>query len=142
MQKGPGPNWRFEKAQGEDDLADAEWLLCGDLDSGPFKTPVGRYGTGNRRGVSDYGLILRGPHPVHPNRMVTVLAGPHSLGTGAACLAATKSLLVRQIGEHLAGKVDLADRERTIWSLVRGVAADDLHIDPSGVTIENAGVLV
>ena len=88
----------------------------------------------------DYGLILRGPKPGFPGRMLTVLAGAHSLGTGAACLAATKSDLVEKVQRKLGSKCDLATCEHTMWALVKGVSGKDRHIVADGVTIVDAGV--
>jgi len=45
----------------------------------------------------DYGLIIRGPHPRRDGRIAMVLAGTRSLGTGAACLAATRLSLIENI---------------------------------------------
>ena len=89
----------------------------------------------------DYGLIVRAPHPLHPDRMVLVMAGAHSLGTGAACIAATSSRFIREIQKnHLDGKV-LADKTQTFWVLVKGIASErDGLLDKEGVTICEAGV--
>ncbi|MBI4473320.1 MAG: hypothetical protein HY646_11680 [Acidobacteria bacterium] len=89
----------------------------------------------------DYGLILRGPHPFHRKRMVTIMAGTRSLGTGAACLAATSSDLIRQTAQKLEGKADLADRDRMIWVLVKGCAGGrNFFLNAKNVTIYAAGV--
>lgn len=90
----------------------------------------------------DYGIIVRGPHPKHKNRMVMIMAGAHSLGTGAACLAATRSSLILEIKNKLKRhNCDLADRDKTFWVLVKGTANEtDKLLDPEGVTIEEVGV--
>jgi hypothetical protein len=88
---------------------------------------------------SDYGIIIRGPHPFVPGRMVLILAGAHSLGTGAACLAATRSSLIRQLKNSLPEKVELADMSRTIWALVQGESSSDRLLDESGVKVIEAG---
>lgn len=88
----------------------------------------------------DHGIIIRGPHPKNPNRIVLIMAGPHSLGTGAACLAATRSSLIREIQSTLPKKEDLADKSKTIWVLVQGRASEkDNLLDPDGVSILRAG---
>ena len=51
--------------------------------------------------IEDYGVIVRAAHPVHKNRIILILAGAHSLGTGAACLAATRSELLQRIKKAL-----------------------------------------
>lgn len=91
--------------------------------------------------VMDHGIIVRGPHPDHPGRLVMVLAGPHSLGTGAACLAATRSPLIQQIKAALPAGVDIADKRRTLWVLVRGeISRRDVLLDLEGVSVLEAGV--
>ena len=90
----------------------------------------------------DHGLIIRGPHPRFPGRLVTIMAGPHSLGTGAACLAATNSALIAQIQAKLPEDVRLGDKQRTIYALVEGRADEtDGHLYSDGVTILEAGTL-
>jgi hypothetical protein len=88
----------------------------------------------------DHGLIVRGPHPTRKDRLVTCIAGPHSLGTGAACLAATRSRLIEQIKGALPTGSDLGDKTRTLWVLVRGEANDQGMLDESGVSIVEAGM--
>jgi hypothetical protein len=90
--------------------------------------------------TEDYGIIVRGPHPHHPRRLALVLAGAHSLGTGAACMAATRSSLIQKIKTALPADV-LEDKEKTFWVLVKGtVNSTDYLLDEDGVTIEEAGV--
>jgi hypothetical protein len=88
--------------------------------------------------VEDYGVVMRGPHPRIPGRMLTVLCGAHSLGTGAACIAATRSKLVREIRDK---GIDISDRRLAFWALVRGVESQsDGLLDVDGVTIERVGI--
>lgn len=88
----------------------------------------------------DFGLIIRAPHPLHPDRLVLIMAGAHSLGTGAACIAATSSRFIREIQKHLPEKV-LADKKQTFWVLVKGEASErDGLLDQEGVHICEAGV--
>jgi len=140
VQQGRLPNWQFGKCPGEEEKGDYEVQLSGDLSSGRFTTPSLRAQPKGGGPHTDYGLVVRGPHPRYPQRMVCILAGPHSLGTGAACLAATKSQVIRQTGKRLSGACDLATRDQTIWILVKGTAADDRHIDPTGVEVLDVGV--
>ena len=138
IQKGRGPNWRFERCAGDEAVSDYEMQLVGELVSGRFETPCAWNSAATER--EDHGVIVRGPHPRHPQRTVTIIAGPHSLGSGAAGLAATKSQLVCEISKRLAGSIDLTTCDRAIWILVKGVAGADDHIDISNVTIVDAGV--
>jgi len=92
--------------------------------------------------TTDYGLIIRGPSPDYPNRLALIMAGAHSLGTGAACLAATRSSLIRKLRDKLPIGT-LEDKGRTFWALVKGtVNRNDFLLDEDGVTIEDAGVYV
>ena len=138
MQRGQDPGWCLEPAPGERSSGDYEVRLIGRLGSEEFTAPVG-VGSG-AGGRDDFGLILRGPHPRYPKRSVTIMAGPHSLGTGAACLAATKPHLVSEIGKALTGNVDLTTRDRALWVLVKAEATPDDHVDESRVSVLAAGV--
>ena len=138
MQKGRAPNWRLQPCQGEEDIADYEVQLSGEPDSMTSFSTHCRGGSSVRLS-EDYGLIVRGPHPKHPHRMVTIMAGPHSLGTGAACLAVTKSGLVLEITRCLEG-AELTARDRTFWVLVKAVPSLDDHLDAKDVQIVRAGV--
>ncbi len=92
----------------------------------------------------DYGIVVRAPHAGgSPERLVMVMAGAHSLGTGAACIAATSSEHIRAIAAMLESEcgVSLADKSRAFWVLVRGTAsARDNLLDPEDVAIEEVGV--
>lgn len=71
---------------------------------------------------------------------MTVLAGAHSLSTGAVCLAATRSDLIRQTRTALPENV-LQDKTRRLWVLVKGSAnRQDGLLDPEGLTVEEVGV--
>lgn len=88
----------------------------------------------------DYGIIVRGPHPIRPGRMVMIMAGAHSLGTGAACLVATRSILIQQAKDALGKHENFGERNRTIWILVKGVISEaDRLLDETGVSIVEAG---
>ncbi|HUT36379.1 MAG TPA: hypothetical protein VNE39_23025 [Planctomycetota bacterium] len=134
-----GPNWRFEPAHRRKASVGDEEQLCGSIGSEPFGSPCGRYDWRKVRRPQDCGIIVRGPNPRYPKRIMMVLAGPHSVGTGAACLAATKSKLIRRIAAHLAGKGDLAARDKTIWVLVKGKLGADRHLRPEDVKVVAAG---
>ncbi|MCA9055465.1 MAG: hypothetical protein KDA75_16605 [Planctomycetaceae bacterium] len=91
----------------------------------------------------DYGLVVRVPHPMHPDRLVLIMAGPHSLGSAAAGMAATNAAIIHQLRELLKKtcKVDLADKSVPIWALVEGTASDvDGGLEPSGVKIVDVGI--
>jgi len=119
----------------ENEKTEDNWI------KGEFKEVHSKDNTG--KGIIhtlDHGIIIRGPHPKNPNRIVLIMAGAHSLGTGAACLAATRSSLIREIQSALPKKEDLADKNKTIWVLVQGKASEkDNLLDADGVSILRAG---
>lgn len=72
----------------------------------------------------DFGLIVRGPNPFHPDHMLTVLAGRSSLGTQAACTAFTEPRAVKEIVEKGNG-INLEDHSEAFWALVSMQRASD-----------------
>lgn len=92
---------------------------------------------------TDYGLIVRAPHPQLPQsqgRIVLLLAGAHSLGSGAACLAATRSSKIREIRDALPAGRQLEDKTQAFWALVKGTLNDrDGMLDETAVEIVRAG---
>ncbi|MEW6249821.1 MAG: hypothetical protein AB1716_04180 [Planctomycetota bacterium] len=134
------PRWRLGPAPGEPPTGDYAVAL--------YRGQQEITGCKEARGpddgivhVVDHGIIVRGPHPRHPKRLVLIMAGAHSLGTGAACLAATRSMLIQRINAALPGGLSLGDRDRAIWALVRGEASsEDGLLDVNGVSVLEAGV--
>jgi hypothetical protein len=144
LQKGREPNWTLGAFPGEKEEGDYLTALYR-TKSGQVELVEGRteyLGTeGALIHVMDHGIIVRGPHPDYPGRLVMVLAGPHSLGTGAACLAATRSPLIQQIKAALPVGVGIADKRRTLWVLVRGeISQRDTLLDMEGVSVLEAGI--
>ena len=95
--------------------------------------------------VYDHGLIIRSRHPKYPHdRLVYIIAGAHSLGTGAASLALTTPEHIHAIREKLHSKAGydvLAKKDRGIWIRVSGrVSKPHYHLDDRGVTVEEVGV--
>ncbi len=91
----------------------------------------------------DYGIVIRSPHPDprFRDRLVVVMAGARSVGTGAACLAATRSVLIRKIQERLPRGRSIADKRVSFWALVRGTVKDKFELlDVDDVEIIEAGV--
>lgn len=136
--------WTFDRCPGDEPIADYEMRLSGTLSTGYFETSCGEHA---KRATSDssvdYGLILRGPHPRYPGRMVLILAGPHSMGTAAAGLAATKPQLLKIISDKLSKRgAELRDQSQTLWVLVEGSGDHSGHIDVSGVKVIDVGVSV
>jgi hypothetical protein len=147
IQKGRKQKWIFAPRPGEPEngdyiirlyenkITETNWI------KGKIKEVFSK--NNNAKGIIhtlSHGIIIRGPHPKNPDRIVLIMAGPHSLGTGAACLAATRSSLIRQIQSALPNKEDLADKSKTIWVLVEGMASEkDYLLDEDGVSIVRAG---
>ena len=135
------PKWEFVPASGKGDYTVSLYRT----ERGATNEVTGKIGPsplveGSRVHTEDCGIVVRGPHPDHPNRLVLVMAGAHSIGSGAACLTATKSFLIQQIKQKLPEGV-LADKQRTFWALVRGKMNDkDGMLDVEGVKVEEAGV--
>lgn len=143
LQQGRSPDWTFGALPGESEFGDYKTALYRTHDGQRVMIEGRMESWGQEHAmvdVMDHGLIVRGPHPDHPGRLVLILAGPHSLGTGAACLAATRSPFIQQIKAKLPDGVDIADKQRTIWVLVRGeVSKRDALLDIEGVSIVEAG---
>ena len=141
LQRGAEPAWRFGPRPGEKKAGD--WVVrlyrtVNGEEAGVKGVFEPREPGGAKIHKEDYGIIVRGRHPRYPDRLVLILAGPHSLGTGAACLAATRST---QIQEIKAKGVDIADRSRAFWVLVKGtISQQDGLLDMKDVEIVEAGV--
>ena len=90
-----------------------------------------------------YGLVVRGPHPrFRKHRILTLMAGGRSVGTGAACLAATHPVLIQKIRDKLPRDTDLSDKTCTFWALVKGSYSDPRRLlEPENVTVKEAGTL-
>ncbi|HME23350.1 MAG TPA: hypothetical protein VKI44_18820 [Acetobacteraceae bacterium] len=139
LQRGRSPAWSLDKEPGETDKGDYPVRLSGQLEGLRIEPKLAEV-LARDASLADYGLIVRGPNPGWPARLVTILAGPHSRGTGAACLAATNSSLISRIAEKLPDGA-LANHALTLWVLVHATLdKDDGHLSPSGVTIAAAGV--
>lgn len=78
------PEWEFKPDSESRDLRNPKCLIR--LNGEPYR-PVNTVGGG--RLVWDFGLVIRGPHPIDPNYVFMVLAGRSSRGTEASCLAVT-----------------------------------------------------
>jgi len=125
--------WKFEMTEGYS-------TLCGYRDGDAWRCEADHSVAHPEK---DYGIILRGPHPnpAYAGRLVVVMAGARSLGTGAACLAATRPELIQEIRNRLP-ESDLEDKTQTFWALVCGRPdAKDGHVSAETVTVEDAGVI-
>lgn len=142
IQKEKPPDWHFEKCPGDDNPVDYQMRLVGEIHSGIFKTSCqGMINEVKPGSLMDYGLIIRSGHPWKPGRTVLILAGSHSLGTGSACLAATKPQLIEIISKILMGKAEITDRNKKLWVLVKGVTDEARNLNIAGVSIVDAGII-
>ena len=92
----------------------------------------------------DCGLLVRAPHPRHSDRLVVLMAGPHSLGSGAAGMAATNARLIQQLQDRLQQDcgVELADKSKPVWALLEATAnRKDGGLKVKNVKIKEVGVL-
>ena len=154
IQENQNVQWSFGPIEGHTDKEE-DWMVrlyktvAGDKQ--PWKGTYERDLTPRRISLwtSDYGIIVRAPHPQYPeDHLVLIMAGAHSLGTGAACLAAARSPLIRQVKAKLVerlgaelGEGVLDDKRKAFWVLVKGTASPrDYLLDVEGVTIEDAGL--
>ena len=141
LQAGGPVRWSFDAAPGREEESNPPVCLYRD-EGGARKPWEGKKDDPDLRVyVRDFGLVVRGPHPHHPDRSALVLAGAHSLGTAAACMAATRSRLVRDLARALPVGARLEDPSLSFWALVEGRANDDDGmLDEGGVTVLEAGL--
>jgi hypothetical protein len=78
--------------------------------------------------VRDWGLILRARNPKSEGRVIMVMAGAHSLGTGAACQIATRTRDVAEISKKLKAGM-LENKADVLWILVEGSVPDTSNPD-------------
>jgi len=134
-----GPNrWRFERCGHDEHREDYEMILVGMVDNQPFRTACLHEPGAYQSPVEDYGLIMRAPHPSHPARTITIIAGPRSLGTAAACLAATRSPLIREICSQLDSIERLTQHDGVLSVLVRGTVDGEGHTTADHVRVISA----
>ena len=140
------PQWEFAHADGVGNPQTGEWpvALYRTEKSSQMKLSGERITVGTDEKIevhgSDFGLLVRGPHPNYSNRLVMIIAGAHSLGTAAASLAATRTGIIEKIHAKLPNGV-MDDKSSTFWALVKGtVSPKDLMLDEAGVSVEEVGV--
>ncbi len=123
LQRGCAKPWRFGPLPGHSET-EGDWQVC--LYKPGKKKPCGTKLDANGRFIKeDYGLIIRGPGLKGRVRMV--IAGPHSLGTAAACYAATTPSIIERIKKELPSGT-LADKTSRFWVLVKGQEDPDDHL--------------
>ena len=73
---------------------------------------------GNDQYERDFGIIVRGPNPFHPDHMIAILAGRGSLGTEAACRAFTTPARIEEILNKLPRSFKPENHKDAFWALV------------------------
>lgn len=81
---------------------------------------------------------LSARHPKFTNRVIIVMAGAHSLGTGAACLVATRTRDVAEISNRLKAG-ELENNNDVLWALVEGTIRDTATPDQFESRVIDAG---
>jgi len=140
LQQGRTPDWYIGAELPSEEVGSYEEALWRTYLGRRMKfAPEKREVTGASICVKDRGIVVRGPHPAYRDRVAIVLAGPTTLGTGAACLAATRSVLLSAIQAKL-GSVRIGDKRKTIWALVEGeVESPSSALQVDGVKVLDAG---
>lgn len=110
------PRLRFKAEADSPDLRNVRVMVEKD---GSRYFPDVIYPPDDNRFKKDFGLLIRGPYPGRPRNMVLILAGRSSLGTEAACCAATHPKHVQELKERLSlYRVELADHSIPFYAVV------------------------
>ena len=127
------PTWRFGVDSKSPDPRDP-WLQV-EKDGNVYE-PADVVGQDRKH--TDFGLILRAPHPRYEHKLVLVLAGRTGLGTAAACAAATSPELVKL----LVGKgIDLGNFALPFWAIATAKRESGESFDPGSVAVAETGYL-
>jgi hypothetical protein len=90
--------------------------------------------------MSDYGLIIRAPHPNDVQRLVLIVAGRHSIGTHAACMMVTQQKLIVVIEKELEKiGITLGDSGTPFWAIVKGTLLANGNMKPDVEVIKIGG---
>jgi hypothetical protein len=84
----------------------------------------------------DFGLVMRGPHPMDPACMLTVMAGRSSLGTEAACLAVTDPACLRKLTHRLESEEEIRlDDHRQAFCAIVSIRTVKLKTDTNSFRV-------
>lgn len=114
------PKWEFRPDPESRDLRNPKVLIR--LKGEPYQ-PVNI--TKGGRLVWDFGLVIRGPHPIDSNYLFMVLAGRSSRGTEASCLAVTDPECVGKLNKVLVDNDMTLDNHKHAFCAVVSIAAID-----------------
>ena len=137
IQQGCKSEWIFAPLPEHTEEGDWQVALYRPGESKPLEALLDQDG---RFITEDYGLIVRAPW--RKDRVRMVIAGSHSLGTAAACYAATTPAVIERIKKKLPSGT-LEDKTARFWVLVKGKEDPKDHLlnrDEAELEIE-AGLL-
>ena len=90
--------------------------------------------------ISDYGLIIRAPHPHDAQHIVLIIAGRHSIGTHAACLTVVRQELIASLERYLKKVgISLRNTSHPFWAIVQGNLRPDRSVVDDVRIIEAGG---
>ncbi len=112
------PKWEFKPDPESNELRNPKVLIR--LKGEPYQ-PVNTAKGG--RLVWDYGLVIRGPHPLDPNYLFMVLAGRSSRGTEASCLAVTDPECIGKLNKVIKENDMVLDNHKHAFCAVVSVSA-------------------
>lgn len=128
------PKWEFTPDPDDSpDLRNPKLLIR--LNDKPYE-PVNRVGGG--RLVWDFGLVIRGPHPLDSNYMFLVMAGRSSRGTEACCLSVTDPECVAKLHKELKKNGMNLDNHKQAFCTVVSICArnKDSRLGPDKSTFK------
>lgn len=105
--------WDFKPDPDSSNLRNPKLIIR--LDGKTYE-PVNRSDGG--RLVWDFGLVIRGPHPLDSSYMFLVLAGRSSRGTEACCLSVTDPECVTKFHKELKDKIKLDNHRQAFCAVV------------------------
>ncbi len=114
------PTWEFKPDPESNELRNPKVLIR--LGGEPYQ-PVNTL-KGSRL-LWDFGLVVRGPHPIDPNHLFMVLAGRGARGTEASCLAVTDPECIGKLNKVIMENDMALDNHKHAFCAVVSVAAID-----------------
>lgn len=130
------PKWEFKPDPESLDLRNPKLLIR--LNDKPYER-VNRMGGG--RLVWDFGLVIRGPHPLDSSYMLLVMAGRSSRGTEASCLSVTDPGCVAKLHKVLKENRMDPDNHKHAFCAVVSICAENkesrLGPDKSSFKVED-----
>lgn len=114
------PRWEFKPDPESRDLRNPKLLIR--LKGVPYR-PVNSMDSNIM--VWDFGVVIRGPHPLDPNYMFMVMAGRSARGTEASCLAVTDPACIQKLNRALKENNMNIDNHKDSFCSVVSICAKD-----------------